>query len=89
MFLNVNCTVNLFLILLLNVGTHLPSLAFQPLVTGPKRVFFRPTAAAADRSQRYIMVQRAREGEIADSAVLNDVDKAVLNRLLEGEKTAP
>ncbi|GMH99078.1 hypothetical protein TrST_g8328 [Triparma strigata] len=29
------------------------------------------------------MVQRARESESADSTVLNDVDKAVLNRLLE------
>ena len=81
--------MNLFLILLLNVGTHLPSLAFQPLVTGhasSKRVCFRGRF-------RTVLYDVNNDVQHDDMDVLNNglnnglnnVDKAVLNRRLEGE----
>ena len=80
MLLNVNRTrrpvipIYLFLILLLNVGTYFPSLAFQPLVSS-KRVCFRGLSAHDDMD---VLNNGLNNG-------LNNVDKAVLNRLLEGE----
>ena len=73
--------IYLFLILLLNVGTYFPSLAFQPLVSS-KRVCFRGRF-------RTVLYDVNNDVQHDDMDVLNNglnnVDKAVLNRLLEGE----